>query len=343
MKERSGWADLMKGIAVVLMIQVHLLEVFAHPALQNSTLGKVSLFLGGSFVAPVFMVLLGYFIAVGNATTLQLLKRGIVLFCAGMLLNLLMNLNLIMAVNKGELKVDLMPYVFGVDILHVAGLSCLVMGMLKPALDKLPFVRALAALAAAGAPHFLLPATPHEEGSVYILSFFYGLTKWSYFPLFPWLAYPLAGMAFYSILKRPDVISFLAKLKGWFIVLLFMIFMLLTGSYAFQIASHLSAYYHHGLSFFSWNCAFLLFYVWLTKIMNNRLGLRPPGRSLKWMGKNVTLIYMIQWVIIGNIGTGIFQSITSIWSLSFYFIVILAVSTVLTLLIIRVKEALQKA
>ena len=59
---RIKTADLLKGIAAILMIQVHIIELFATNDISESTAGKFLLFLGGPAVAPVFIILLGYFI-----------------------------------------------------------------------------------------------------------------------------------------------------------------------------------------------------------------------------------------------------------------------------------------
>jgi len=59
-------ADIAKGIAVVLMIQVHLTELFAIPEWYEGVAGKLSLFLGGPPAAPVFMFLMGFFCLSGK-------------------------------------------------------------------------------------------------------------------------------------------------------------------------------------------------------------------------------------------------------------------------------------
>ena len=63
MANRTQTADLLKGIAVILMIQVHIIELFANHTIFNSDYGKLLLFLGGPLVAPIFSILFGYFIA----------------------------------------------------------------------------------------------------------------------------------------------------------------------------------------------------------------------------------------------------------------------------------------
>ena len=59
---RSFTADLLKGMAVLAMIQVHLMELFARQEVYDSLTGKISLFLGGIPAAPVFMAVMGYFL-----------------------------------------------------------------------------------------------------------------------------------------------------------------------------------------------------------------------------------------------------------------------------------------
>ena len=59
---RNQTADLLKGIAVLLMIQVHVIELFSTDAINSSRIGHILLFLGGPPVAPVFAVIFGYYI-----------------------------------------------------------------------------------------------------------------------------------------------------------------------------------------------------------------------------------------------------------------------------------------
>ena len=80
---RDATADLLKGTAVVLMIQIHLMELFALPDVCDSWVGKVSLFLGGPPAAPLFLLVMGYYTAASTRSMGGLLLRGIKLFGAG--------------------------------------------------------------------------------------------------------------------------------------------------------------------------------------------------------------------------------------------------------------------
>ena len=135
-ESRNKIVDLLKGIAVLFMIQVHLVELFANPEVYNSKLGSISLFLGAAPVAPTFMIIMGYFLSRSNKSTNQLIFRGILLFCLGMILNCLLNLNLLLSVSKGLLKLNIFPFIFGVDILQFAGLAIIFISLLEKLIEK---------------------------------------------------------------------------------------------------------------------------------------------------------------------------------------------------------------
>lgn len=130
-KSRNGTADLLKGIAVLLMIQVHIMEQFADPGLYNSTLGKISLFLGGPACAPVFMAVMGYFLASSHKSMKGFMVRGLMLFAGGIMLNTGRSANLLIQVFQGESELNPWHFIFGADILTLAGLSILVIGLLR--------------------------------------------------------------------------------------------------------------------------------------------------------------------------------------------------------------------
>jgi uncharacterized membrane protein len=136
MKYRVHTADVLKGFAVLLMIQIHIIELFANDGVYHSALGSALLFLGGPPVAPVFMTIFGYFIFSSKKTTLQLVLRGASIFGVGMLLNLALNFNLIISVYQEKLQVNIWPYIFGVDILQFAGLSLIFISLLKNVIQK---------------------------------------------------------------------------------------------------------------------------------------------------------------------------------------------------------------
>lgn len=325
---REQSIDLLKGIAVVLMIQVHIIELFATNEIFIGKLGKLFLFLGGAPVAPLFMIILGYFLTASKKTTKQLLLRGLVLFCLGLILNVLLNLNLIYSVINGLYVVDLLPYIFGVDILLFAGLSTLLIVVLRKLLTSSLLLVLILIIVSAFLGHFLADYAPETSGLKYLSAFFFGSAKWSYFPLFPWLTYPLVGLMFYQLQITYHWNKSITKKNKLIIAAVFLLFLLLTFQYAVSISSNLILYYHHGLLFCIWVILFLTFYSFFIHEMNKAIGNSLVLNYLKWLGKNVTAIYIIQWLIIGNIATELYKTVSSPWHLTGYFFSVLLVSSI---------------
>ncbi len=82
--------DLARGLAVLFMIAVHTLEVFANQEVKNTVFGQIIAFLGGPPAAPVFMTLMGFSFMYSRKLELkQRLLRGFKIFLSGYILNIL--------------------------------------------------------------------------------------------------------------------------------------------------------------------------------------------------------------------------------------------------------------
>jgi len=338
MKSRNSIADLLKGIAVLLMIQVHIVELFASTDVLSGSVAKVCFFLGGPPVAPIFMVIFGYYIFSSNKSTLQLLFRGLNIVALGMLLNLALNFNLIISVYQEKLQLDIWPYIFGVDILQFAGISLIIIAVLKKVIQKNTLFIFILMFISVVVGSYLLNYIPINKPLQYITAFLYGSATWSYFPLFPWLAYPLAGIALSQLQHRYDFSFFYLPKTKLFFGFLFLLFMLLTFYYALSISSNLPLYYHHGILFFLWVIVFIALYSLLIRQVNKWIGETLIVKYIKWLGRNVTLIYVIQWILIGNIATEIYKTINSPLYLVYWFLFIIITTTCLGHLILIIKE-----
>ncbi len=342
MLNRTHTADVLKGIAILFMIQVHLTELFASYELATSSAGKVFMFLGGPPVAPLFMVLFGYFISVTHKSTYQLIVRGVEIFALGMLLNLALNFNLIYTVWRGLLIIDILPFVFGVDILQFAGLSLIVIALLKKVLEQQLVIIVIVIITSVLLGQYLISFIPENNFLIYVAAFFYGSAQWSYFPLFPWITYPLTGMALYQLQQRYQIDVTLTTKTNKALVICALLFLILTIGYAISIASDLPSYYHHGILFFLWVILFLSVYSVCIHLITERFGKIVLFSYLTWLGKHVTLIYIIQWIIIGNIATEIYKSITSPLYLALCFIGVLGASSGICFMVLKVKERMER-
>jgi uncharacterized membrane protein len=335
--QRKVLPDILKGVAVILMIQVHLMELFMLPDVYESAFGKGSLFLGGVPAAPVFMSIMGYFAARSRKNIYTQLIRGVKLIMLGLVLNIGLNMHLLIRIWRGDLQLDPFSYIFGADILFLAGLSLIFISVLRSFSGRNIWVYlSLTVLIPLGSG--LLPNDFMMDGvPEYLMAFVLSNASWSYFPLLPWAAWVLAGYSYALIEEEYGITERIEKYRGW-LVLVPGIPVLLTSSWAVGVVTELSLYYHHGLLFFLWGLAFMVFWMELFRILYRMNTKNYIFTYLGWLGRNVTLAYVIQWLIIGNIATAIFRTQPAWIFWIALVLVLLATSVLLTLLASPVRS-----
>ncbi len=129
--KRYPLPDLLKGFAVFLIVPVHILELFIDYPGRESFFGKTLLFLGGPIAVPVFMIIMGYFLAKNQKSFSVNFLRGIKIFIVGFLLNIGLNFHLLLKIKFAGWQFNPFEYIFGVDILYFAGLSIILIAFLK--------------------------------------------------------------------------------------------------------------------------------------------------------------------------------------------------------------------
>lgn len=327
--ERNQTADLLKGFAVLFMIQVHLMELFAKQEVYDSGLGSISLFLGGPPAAPVFMAVMGYYLFLSKKTYPNNLLRGILLVLGGILLNIGLNFHLLTLYLLGKVEIEPLKYILGADILPLAGLGIVLISVIKSISRKSLYANIIISLLILFIililHNFWLDQNTSNETFAYIQSFFFGNIEWSYFPFLPWASYPLTGYLFAVIQKQyapdNDTITFFALIAA---VITFATF-----SFGIDVASDLHEYYHHDWIYSLWVFQFIILMVYGLDKLEMKLGKNSLLIFIKWLGKHVTAIYVFQWLLIGNIATLIFKT-QSMLALIVWFVIILFTTTILT-------------
>jgi len=326
--DRLPLPDLLKGFAVFLIVPVHILQLFIdHPG-RESLFGKSLFFMGGPVAAPVFMLVMGYFLAKSKNNPRKIMLRGIKVFVVGLLLNIGLNFNLLLKIKYQGWPYNPLEYLFGVDILCLAGLSILFIAFLRiikkgQAWIALVFVFLVTGLT--GNMNELLMTTDRN----YILPFIAGSYSWSYFPLFPWLAYPLIGFTFFHWEEKIMLFFAKHKLIAGIILTGISTLVILFVKWGVNTTINLTEYYHHTFGFSIWATGIIILWILLIKLLHHRFPNTTVGNHLMWLGKNITLFYVIQWLIIGNIATSIYQS-QSINHFIFWFSGIFTVTVFLT-------------
>jgi uncharacterized membrane protein len=320
--------DLMKGLAVMAMIQVHLTELFSVPSWQESVGGHISLFIGGPAAAPLFMVVMGYLAAQGKRASSGIALRGLKLMLWGLLLNIGLNFHLLIRIFFDGWKSNPLHYILGVDILFLAGLSLMLIALAK-AVGKFEAVLAFILMVGFSAAAYLKP-WPGTDNEVvdYLMAFVHSDVSWSYFPLVPWAAYPLAGFIA-ARLFMSQTLMFHRERTYWFIMLIGVLLISTTFRIGWEAATNLTLWYHHQIPVIIWNLVFVATLSAAAKLIIMAFEGRPAVKFLSWTGRHVTAFYVFQWLIIGNLATSIYQTRYPL-QLLFWFIAITAASAGLT-------------
>ena len=326
--KRLPLPDLLKGFAVFLIVPVHILELFIDYQGRESLFGDILLFLGGPIAVPVFMIVMGYFVAKNKKKLSQNVWRGVKVFVLGFLLNIGLNFHLLLKIEFAGWQFNPLEYIFGVDILYLAGLSIFFLSIVKSCKKGREWIAVFFVFVITG-----LTALINEKLMVternYILPFIGGTYSWAYFPLFPWLAYPLAGFAFYDF--EDTIMAFFnrRKIVSGMILSGIFVFVLYFGSAGFETTIDLPSYYHHTFRFSLWVFGIVILWAVFWWFVLNRFPKTLAWNFFMWLGKNITLFYVVQWLIIGNIATVIYQT-QSLGRYVFWYAAIFLVTTLLT-------------
>jgi uncharacterized membrane protein len=307
---REWLPDQLRGWAVIWMVLVHSVELFLRQAEWSHPVAQTALFLGAVPAAPVFMFLMGYFALRlsknrGPSLVLNVANRPFKLIFWGLLLNIGLNANLLIHHLTGRASINPLHYIFGMDILFLAGFSLLVVRLVGLARPHWLIWIVLAFLAALFGNR--LPWGGDGSSWIhYVQALVGGDFTWSYFPLFPWLAYPLAGAAFRDLVRRqPELIS-RARYRFYALIPALVLFLAYLPQ-GWRISTHLPDYYHHGPVFFGWALSLILILSLVTQgLYRYRSSFFPA--AIRFLGVRVTSFYVIQWLLIGNIGTFLYQS-----------------------------------
>ena len=307
--ERQVELDIAKGIAVLLMVCVHVQEVLSHSAVQYSLFGNIVEFVTCFPAAPLFMLVMGVGTvysrrqdpgyAIGRGSSLLLLAyvlnaaRGYIPWSLG--------------IKLGFFAQDAVPYgdvlqsLLEVDILHFAGLCFILIGVLRAA--KVPWgAYPVVGLVLGGLNYLVRGISIGQAHLDSILGLFWGASETSYFPFLSWVMYPMVGVAFGHILKNSSdkrrlyVQSLLAG------CVVFLIAMCVSGFrfmyYMGFPEEHAYVYYHQDLIANAVNGSLALIWLCVVYFLSGVFPAAVSQKLLYW-SRELTPIYVIHWVLIG--------------------------------------------
>ena len=323
---RIRFLDLARGLALLFMVSVHVLEEMTSPDVQEAWFGKVVEFLGGPPAAPVFMFLMGVAFLMSRRNDIRSsVMRGLGLLALGYLLNFLRGtLPALLGLRLGRFDMsEIEPWTpsalfWTVDILQFAGLALMILPFVLRYVKRPLHWLALALVVGVVSPHLWgrVPDVPVLEQ---VFNLMWGDGVAVAFPVFPWLFYPLCGMAFGHWLLRVGETEAVPD-GGWQRVrsltptTLIGIACLAAGSLIIlaDYDAQMGDYYRAGPGVLIWIAGFILVWLHLCRLVVDRVGAFPPLRVPYFWSAKVTAFYFVQWIVIGWL-TWFGPWITSVW------------------------------
>ena len=302
--------DLARGWAMVFVVIIHVLEQLSSKEVKESLFAGILNMGTSMWAATMFMFLMGVGLSLSRRGTLASeVFRGVKLLALAYLLNFLRGTVPTWAgllTHQFTLE-DLKPYsplyvTVELDILHFAGLALIICAPIKHFVKKwygwliIAIVIVLACPVVFGRRGFSPVIT-------YFMNFLWRTKEYGHFPIFPWLVYPLSGMIFGHFLKhfknprqffpRSTTLGFLLCIIGGY----------MSYNYSdFNMESWLSGEYNEG-QIHPWMVVCELGVLLVSLSFHQFCATRIPWN--KWFGwltlwsKDVTLLYCLQWIIIG--------------------------------------------
>jgi len=306
--KRIAFFDLARGLAIIFMIMQHGMIIYGINEGEGSFLGELIVLLGTGPAAPIFMLIMGvFFLRVKDMRGSAI--RGLKLIGLGYLLNLLRFV--IPTILTGDYPANGPDSPFGllmaIDILQMAGLSLICMSLIR-------YIRPVVWLGLMFFVALISPMLWEYASQNQILDILWGTHHNVAFPFFPWFLYPLMGMYWGELFNTTeDIPGFMKKsaivgtglmIMGGIMWIRFDTPWLPRGDYS-----------RGGIHMHMVIIGFVFVWLWLFRLIEGNLTGSKLGELLVFWSKNVTVIYVLQWVFIGW-GMLIFgyQQLTPIWA-----------------------------
>ncbi|MGF7230393.1 heparan-alpha-glucosaminide N-acetyltransferase domain-containing protein [Arachidicoccus sp.] len=300
---RNVTLDVAKGLTLLTLPAIHSTLFYSTTMVRCSLFGDIMAFVAEGAGAPVFMLTMGIAITLGRKKTIrQIIFRCLMLFFLGYLLNFLkfvlptlwdgIPANLYtengMEQNvKGTIRLLLIG-----DILQLAALAYFICALLYRCKYYAYWSMALVVLIIFTAPFIWRLQTNDLLGQL-PLNLINGLPPACFFPLFPWLCYPLLGLAIGYYILRQRFYNRIAVL-GAIIILIGLALK------HFEPSNWETNFYRLGPGGSLIHMGTALIFLYLCHLL-----LQIPNaknsrfiKLLSTLSKEVTLVYILQWVVV---------------------------------------------
>lgn len=301
--ERIRSLDLARGFTVLFIPAIHTGMLYSDLSVHKTWLGRFLIFIAEGPGGQLLMVLMGisFTLRPFHPTGQVMVKAGGLLL-TGYLLNILKfvipySVHALPETVLQELQIDSAETavaeltVMG-DILHFAGLALLTMhGLYKT--KKYDRWAAIGALLIVLCSPLLWDLHTTNRAVNYLLELVTGQPPQVFFPLFPWLVYPLVGLCIGHHFRRDQPHTLIAC--GCIGAML-----LLTGliTEALYPVEYSAGFYRTPPTATLWHIGIVLITLYAWHYISTRFRDNLFFRLLTYSSKNITTLYIIQWVMI---------------------------------------------
>ena len=298
--------DIVKAIGVFIMILIHVLIMYgSENTIYFNSFSQYVIFIIEGIGAPVFVFAMGASIVLSKEKgTKPILSRGLKLFLLGYILNFFKFFltirvfqvfpeALFIETNRTNDFNGLIEFLLIADILQFAGIAYVICSILKKYIEKIPFLGIFLAIVIFVASPYLYQKDPN-----YLLSLIYGKGFKVYFALFPWLGFVLVGMSVGFYIKIFSLKKRLNNLFYIFFIIGFVLYVLGLFSFNFEFKNYFATdYYHKPTNILLMYCGQILLLFSVMYFIHDYLS-KSIISFIIFCSKNVTTLYIFQWVII---------------------------------------------
>lgn len=340
--------DLAKFFAIIFMIVIHVLMSYVEDFSTGFNYVANSI-LGGPLSAPVFMVSMG----VGFAYTRKqdpnkLIKRGINILVLGYILNMIISLNVYIAIfEQAGLEIildELFTSFFYGDILQFAGVAMIVFGLLRK--FKLNDTIILLIGIALSLISSFVPVINTDS---YLLSIICGLfipvNHSSYlfmvFPLSVWFIFPAFGYWFGNRLKNIINLDKFYLIIGGICLLVASVGIGLEAYYRVFMMGDIEMefyfmYTHDALLSIAATIAIYALCHFIVKLLPEKI-----NNGVVTISNSLNIIYMLSWIIIVFTEFTVYSFVDELYGLPVY-LVMIGVTALTLVLGVSIKKAILK-
>lgn len=286
---RILFLDYARGFTVLIMPSVHVVMLYSNLEVQQSLLRVILQFLAEGPGAQLFMLIMGVSFTLSKKITgQQVFQRTILLFIGGLALNFFkfvipLELELLPNQLLRDYPLTETQFLLMGDIFHFAAFAY----PLTYLISRLKYYRTTALLLATAIMLLSPLVWDVKTGNIFVdqlLVYYNGEPPLAFFPVFPWLVYPLVGLAIGQSIQSGKL-----GIIGAIVTI---------GSLLFPATTNYVSHYRTPAADTLFHLGIVLLWLALFNWLSQKLKDNFVFSLLSFCSKQISFIYITQWLLI---------------------------------------------